>query len=91
MTVQDQIRLWELERNRLKSAEGPSTLRSTYAYVCLNEFRVVRFSLQGLRFPSRLRIRTFVRQADRGRLMAERREAGFLWNPRGARKYQGIH
>lgn len=23
VTVQDQIRLWELERNRLKSAEGP--------------------------------------------------------------------
>ncbi|KAI6099745.1 transcription factor Tfb2-domain-containing protein [Pisolithus sp. B1] len=25
VTVQDQIRLWELERNRLKSAEGPSS------------------------------------------------------------------
>lgn len=25
VTVQDQIRLWELERNRLKSAEGPFT------------------------------------------------------------------
>lgn len=28
VTVQDQIRLWELERNRLKSAEGPFTPHS---------------------------------------------------------------
>lgn len=28
VTVQDQIRLWELERNRLKSQEG-ATLRAT--------------------------------------------------------------
>lgn len=27
VTVQDQIRLWELERNRLKSREGTSILR----------------------------------------------------------------
>lgn len=26
VTVQDQIRLWELERNRLKSSEGPTLL-----------------------------------------------------------------
>ena len=28
VTVQDQIRLWELERNRLKSREGTSILRN---------------------------------------------------------------
>lgn len=55
------------------------------------EFRMDRFSLQGLRFASRLRIRTVVRQTDRGRLVGKRREAGILWDPRGPRKYQGVH
>ncbi|KAG9315383.1 transcription factor Tfb2 [Chiua virens] len=38
VTVQDQIRLWELERNRLKSAEGPFHAAWT-CYLCLELVR----------------------------------------------------
>lgn len=57
VTVQDQIRLWELERNRLKSAEGPFAPRPHAQHMLMWSNSLVhmdRFSLQGLRFASRL-------------------------------------
>lgn len=37
VTVQDQIRLWELERNRLKSAEGPFASQcAVHMLMCVN-------------------------------------------------------
>lgn len=36
VTVQDQIRLWELERNRLKSREGTRTLLEHNPFIFLH-------------------------------------------------------
>ena len=55
VTVQDQIRLWELERNRLKSQEG-DVIRNAYGRI-FTSIAVSRLPLQRLRIASRLRVR----------------------------------
>lgn len=61
VTVQDQIRLWELERNRLKSQEGDMIHKARGCM--LTSIAVSRLPLQRLRVTSRLRVRFELRQA----------------------------
>ena len=55
MTVQDQIRLWELEKNRLKSQEGSQVILLMCRHYCM---RVLIFSLVGYLYTA------FASQAD---------------------------
>lgn len=60
VTVQDQIRLWELERNRLKSREGKYSSFTRRREIHLHRDR--RLPLQRLRITSGLRVRVELRQ-----------------------------
>jgi hypothetical protein len=55
VTVQDQIRLWELEKNRLKSREGSLSLYQRSPRHLRLPFRI---SLYRFRVSSRLRVRS---------------------------------
>jgi hypothetical protein len=68
VTVQDQIRLWELERNRIKTQEGKlgSDLEPFHALVSfiildLTYSRAFRLLIHRFRVPSRLRVRPQLR------------------------------
>jgi len=64
VTVQDQIRLWELERNRIKTQDGKlgSDLESCPRIVCYARLtRAFRLPIHRVRVPSRLRVRPQLR------------------------------
>ena len=95
MTVQDQIRLWELEKNRMKSQEGayksgPSQGR-LYAWVLMYPTTMTRLPLYRLRLTGGLRIRTELREAVRSRALGELSSAVFLRYPGGPSEHPRVY
>src|ERR1700722_5657547 len=90
VTVQDQIRLWELERNRVKSEEGASRKIRRFTPPDVLPLHS-RLSLYGICITSGLRIRPRLREAARRRFMGKYAEALLFRKFGWACEYQRIH
>lgn len=85
VTVQDQIRLWELERNRIKTQEGMlGDLYESFIILNFGYSPRPRVLVHRVRVPGRLRVRPQLRTTAGRRVVGKCCEALFLWQRRGA-------
>ena len=85
--MQDQIRLWELEKNRMKSQEGRVSPRHIRPALTL----FYRLPLHGFRLPSRLRMGPRLRQEYGRCSLGESLPTVLFRKLGGTRKYSRIH
>lgn len=90
VTVQDQIRLWELEKNRLKSQEGVICRKIILSHF-LNIGPCFRLPLYCICLTGRLRICTQLRQGAGCRVVGKQCEKVLLRKFGWTCKYQRVH